>query len=103
MPEVTRQSYRCPYAPLGLDERYIRVPIPAAYSGEPLTACPGYSTSLPEVIESARLWRHWDRADVRAMTGGDWPTEAATIAIEVFDDAVNKHRAWCADNPVKKD
>lgn len=65
--------------------------------------CPGYSTSLPETIEAARAWRHWDRADLRVFIGGEWPTEPLVLAIETFDDAVNKHRAWCADNPVKKD
>lgn len=65
--------------------------------------CPGYTTSLPEVIESARAWRHWDRADVRVFTGGAWPTDALMTGIETFDDAVSQHRTWCADNPVKKD
>lgn len=84
-------------------EWMVSIPPPPAYSGPPLTVCPGYTTSLPETIEAARAWRHWDRADIRVFTGGEWPTQSLTIAIESFDDAVSKHQKWCADNPVKKD
>lgn len=100
-PRGVRQAWMCPYE---TPNASCRTPvIPPAYSGQPLTVCPGYTTSLPETIEAARGWRHWDRADIRAFTGGEWPTTALTLAIETFDDAVAKHQKWCADNPVKTD
>lgn len=102
--EQTRQTFACPYAPVPPEQLlpYVRPPIPPAYSGDELTVCPGYSSSLPEVIEGARAWRHWEKADVRAFTGGAWPTPGLTLAIESFDAAVSQHQRWCLDNPVKK-
>jgi hypothetical protein len=104
LPEETRQSYRCPYAPIAPERLlpFVRPPAPAGYAEE-LADCPGYTTSLPETIEGARAWRHWEKADVRAFTGGGWPTKALTYAIETFDAAVSIHQRWCLDNPVKKD
>ena len=103
LPIEARQSYRCPYVPLAPESLAwsIRVPVPPAYSGSELSVCPVYTTSLPETIEGARAWRHWEKADVRAFTGGSWPTEALTRAIETFDAAVNANQRWCADNPRK--
>lgn len=105
VPEETRQSYRCPYAPIAPERLrpFVRVIVPPAYSGEELTECPGYTSALPEVVEAFRAWRHWEKADVRAFTGGAWPTRALTLGIEAADAAVSAHHRWCADNPAKKD
>lgn len=90
----TRQLWRCPFeapAPARLAS-FVRPPIPEGYKAEP-TVCPGYSTSLPEVIEIARGWLHWSKGGLRDFTGTQ-PTEATLHGIEIFDGAANECQSY---------
>jgi hypothetical protein len=55
---------------------------------EPLpTVCPGYSTSLPEVLEIRRAHRHWSNGSLTAFAKE--PSEGLLIGIEVYDAEIN--------------
>jgi len=91
---------------------FIRVPSPPGYSGrlrvvdgtptDDPTVCPGYLTSLPEVIEVARGRLHWSKAGPAAIGVADWQHDPLAIGIEILEGAVNECQAWCFDNPEKK-
>lgn len=61
---------------------------PPGYESD-LTVCMGYSTSLPEVIETsrARLW--WDKGALRDWCEDEPPTPALRIAIEEMEAQVH--------------
>jgi hypothetical protein len=69
---------------------------PAVFFGDPTTAiggyttCAGYTTDLPEVIDIARLYRHWSKGavDVRSLPR---PIEDG---IELLDAATNSRDNW---------
>lgn len=104
----------CGFEPIPTGDllKHVRVTIPAGATPSHVlepdekwpTVCPGYSTSLPEVIEAARSWLHWSKGALRAFTGTSGPpTDVLMECIEVFNGAVLENQAWCMDNPVKKD
>lgn len=62
------------------------------------TLCPGYTTTLPEVIEIARA-RHWKASletFVRATSGDPRALvpEPLLLGIELLDEAYNNAEAW---------
>ncbi len=69
------------------------------YSGPEPTVCPGYTTSLPEVIETAILRRHWEKGCVAAACGGE-PTEEQLMAILIIDGVFADVKHW-AMTPAK--
>lgn len=67
------------------------------------TACPVYSTTLPEVVEIFRAWLHWSKGSLRAFTGASGPpTDVLVECVELANGAAMEHQQWCMDNPVKK-
>ncbi len=62
------------------------------YKGPEPTVCPGYSTSLPEVIEVARAHRHWSKGNYQVA--GREPNDPLVISIEILDGATNEFQAW---------
>ena len=88
---LTRQVMGCGYEPPPADARMPVIPWShAGYRGDPPTTCPGYTASLPDVIEAARarFWKH----DLRAFTGGEQPSAALLGAIEVLEAESNNVR-----------
>lgn len=58
------------------------MPLPGA------TICPGYTTSLPEVYEAARLLRWVNRGALGAYTDQLPLSSAAALAVDLLEDAV---------------
>lgn len=82
--EMVRQSMACPYEaapPEGL-RPFVRPPDVEGATVTP-TVCPGYTTSLPEVIELARAWDWREHGSLRDFCGG-YPTEATKRGVELF-------------------
>lgn len=95
--EQTRQLLGCGWAPIPPERLrpFVSVPTPLLYqplrddNGEPLPReCPGYVTRLPEVVEIARA-KFW-KDDLHSFCGGDLPTEALMLGIEVLQAAQNE-------------
>lgn len=64
------------------------------YRGDMPTVCPGYSTSLPEVIEIARARAHWAKGQLEAFCGGEPPTNDLMMGIEILDGAIASVLDW---------
>jgi hypothetical protein len=103
-PEPTRQLLGCGFAPLPAGHllKFVRAPRPAGYEGDDPTVCPGYTTSLPEVIEIARARFHWKNGGPAAIGITDWVNHPLAIGIEILEGAANESERWSFDNPVKK-
>lgn len=94
MTKEQRQSLGCGYEP-----KHERLPVVVwsppsgrnAYSGPAPTICPGYTTSLPEVIEAAITRAHWLKGNVDAT---DDQREDLLNAILVLDAAYNGVQHW---------
>lgn len=99
---VVRRSWQCGYVPRadrGPDKP--RVPDGAP---EDVTVCPGYSTTLPEVLEAARAlsWRH--DGLIGEFFGGAPISERAKIYIDILDTQireVERHAFRVARKPKK--
>jgi hypothetical protein len=93
--EAQRQMLGCGFAPQPEEARRKFVSfwdggsLPN-YKGPKMTVCPGYSTQLPEVIETVRAHRHWSK--------GAWGVRdlgaPLTLAIEIFEGAANEFQSW---------
>lgn len=98
-----RQYMACGYEP-ALDPTRVRLTIwnpPAAtatgnvgYRGPNPTVCPGYTTRLPEVQETALLRLHWENGVLRDACGGETPTEETLSLIVVLQGAYNALQRW---------
>jgi len=63
------------------------------YKGPKSTVCPGYTASLPEVVEACRARMHWEKGELASFTRGE-PTEALTLCIEILENAINAQQSW---------
>ncbi len=95
-PEI-RQSMRCGYLPLH--------PIGRAWQhegddGEVPDVCPGYTTALPEVIETSHARLHWEKGGLGLWAQGE-VTEQQMQAITVLEMASNAAQSWAIKNPKK--
>jgi hypothetical protein len=94
-----RQLLGCGYLPPPSESRrrYLRIwdggSLPN-YKGPKTTVCPGYSTSLPEVIEVARAHRHWSKGNYQVADRE--PADPFVSSLEIFDASVNAFQAWLA-------
>ena len=61
------------------------------------TVCPGYTTSLPEVIEGARARLHWSKGALTSFCNGN-ARESVLMAIEILEGASNECQTWCLEN-----
>lgn len=93
--EAQRQLSGCGYLPPPDESRRMFVgpwrggSLPN-YKGPKTTVCPGYSTSLPEVIETVRTHRHWSKGNHQL----DDLNAPLTITVEIFDSAVAEYQSW---------
>lgn len=98
VPLQNRQLAGCAYAPAPARE-LVPLVVPwsgLGYKGEAPTVCPGYSTSLPVVIEAARARLSWSKGSLEAFCGGEPPTDALIAAIEICEGAIGEVLDWKA-------
>jgi hypothetical protein len=94
--QQTRQLLGCGFEPPPAEHvRHLVQPWNGlGYSGPKPTVCPGYSTHLPEVIEAARAWFHWNKGALNSFARGV-PSAALIDCIEYLDAAVEECKTWC--------
>jgi hypothetical protein len=66
----------------------------AGYQHKRPSACVGYLTSRPEVIEAARAHGHWSKGQLEQFTGGEPASEALVQGIEIVNDAISDLQHW---------
>jgi hypothetical protein len=60
-----------------------------------VTVCPGYSCKLPEVVEVASAYAHWEKGTLSARLDGAEPTPQLLDGLVVLQGAIaelNEHR-----------
>lgn len=97
-----RKTWGCGFEPAATGNLapFVRVPVPIGCDVKP-TTCPGYTTRLPEVIETARARLHWSKGSLDQFVRG-WATEHLIGAIEILEGSSNEVQAWSMANPQKK-
>lgn len=65
------------------------------------SVCPGFTTALPEVIETARARAHWTNGELTQFCDGP-ATQQMLYALETLQSAENLTQRWALDNPIKK-
>jgi hypothetical protein len=98
-----RQALGCGYEP-PIDRARLTMWSPptgkVGYSGPNATVCAGYSTSLPEVIETAIARRHWEKSQLQMACDGEQPTEETRTMVLILDGAFADVKNW-AQTPSK--
>ncbi len=91
-----RQMHGCPWAPIAPERLapYVQPWNGLGYAGDKPTACPGYTTNLPEVVEVARARLHWSKGQITAFCGGEQPTDALMIGVEILEGAIGEVITW---------
>jgi hypothetical protein len=98
----TRQVLGCGYEPAIADPRpWSRANLDADWQGKE-TLCPGYTTSLPEVIEIARARVHWKEGGGLRDFCNEPITEQMRLGVEILEGASNECQGWAMKNPEKK-
>lgn len=59
----------------------------------PPTTCPGYTTTLPVVVEVIRARGHWKQGQLREFAGGA-PSERLVQLVEVFDTEALRYERY---------
>ena len=85
LPQAQRQSLGCGYEPSASAVAMWSHP---GYTGPAPTVCPGYSTSLPEVLETAVARLHWSKG----QNIGD--SEDLKDAVLIMEGSYNELQAW---------
>lgn len=99
MSTETRRMMACGYEPtIDIARPWSPISLNAEWQGTEPTVCPGYTTSLPEVIEIGRARVHWDKGNLRDFCGDD-PTEHMLIGIEILDSHIGAMQRWAMKNP----
>lgn len=62
----------------------------------PVSTCPGYTCSLPEVLEVTRARVHWTKGQLALFTHGEQPSENLLRGIEILDGESHRVEAWLA-------
>jgi hypothetical protein len=92
--QQSRQQLGCGFEPLPGENMPKPIPwIGCGYDGARPPVCSGYTTKMPEVIEAARAWRHWNKGELLSFTRTE-PARPLTDSIEIFDNAVSECQAW---------
>lgn len=65
-----------------------------AYRGPSPTMCAGYTTTLPEVVETSLHRAHWDKGSLVAACNGDQPTEETLYSVLILAGAFNEVEQW---------
>ena len=97
----TRQAMACGYeAPVSHARACSPLSVNPEWTGAEPTVCPGYTTSLPEVVEIGRARYHWDHGELRDFCAGQ-PSEHVIIGIEILDSHIGAMQRWAMKNPRK--
>jgi hypothetical protein len=90
---VTRQQLGCAYEP-ALD-RPDAVWSPPAWRDRDLRAstCPGYTTSLPAVLEAFDAYPQWEQGTLTEYLDGEPPTSVALSALMQLRAGIKEHEA----------
>lgn len=62
--------------------------------GPPFTVCAGYTTKLPEVVEAAGAFQHWEKGTIEHRFRGYEITETLMDALEILGAGVAAVQAW---------
>lgn len=95
---LNRQLMGCGYAPPPPAPIKAEPSVACGYNGPDLTVCPGYSTSLPEVIEVAKAHAHWSKGALRV----DDVESPMANALLILEGANNILTRWLS-TPKDKD
>ena len=85
-----RRSFGCGYLP---PTERAEVPLWGGVHDLELTVCAGYSTSLPEVIDIAATFMHWENGALSTACGGDVPPQTLVDGLTLYKAAIND-REW---------
>ncbi len=98
-----RQLEGCGYEPTPEAHlmSFVRPAVGLGYKGPDLTACPGYSTALPEVLEAARARMHWEKGGPLAIGVTDWQDDPLANAVEILESEIGEFRTWSATPATK--
>lgn len=92
--QLQRMSMGCGYEPPANGRVHLTVwqppPGAAGYRGPELTACPGYTCNLPEVVEIALAHVHWSKGNAAILS----LNEEALDAIVVLDSQYGQLQNW---------
>ena len=95
-PKLERQYRGCGHEPRLDDHVRLTVWQPpsgnerAGYRGPEMTVCPGFTTRLPEVVETAMARRHWEHGNLASVGH----TEESLDAIVILDSQYSHLEAW---------
>lgn len=59
-----------------------------------LETCAGYTTTLPDVLDVAMSFAHWETGQLALMCDGEQPPRALLDGIAVLKDSVSELEAW---------
>jgi hypothetical protein len=86
-PPELRATMRCGFIPAD------RLSLGAPWTPEPyedLSVCAGYSTTLPEVVDIASNFHHWETGQLAMACDGEQPCRALFTGIAVLKGAVGE-------------
>ena len=104
-PAEIRQSMRCgfePLHPIGRAWQHVGDESDERGDGLGPDICPGYTTDLPEVIETTHARLHWEKGALGLWARGE-VTEQQIQAITILEGASNSAQSWEIRNPKKGD
>jgi hypothetical protein len=81
---ASRQLWNCGRAPR-IDGRRGGYPMPDGADRPSCDTCPGYLISLPQVSETLRAFRWWDKGQLRDYCDGETPPAPLRFYIDVLD------------------
>ena len=91
---IRRQAMRCGFLPLVSHVGSMpTVGFPYGDDGR-ADVCPGYSTSLPEVIDTAEAYPHWKERTLTEWLEGEPPTRETLHGLAVLGNAIGGFERW---------
>jgi hypothetical protein len=89
--EATRIDMGCGLLPRAVGARPGSVPLSHLVPG--LTACPGYTAELPDVLDVASCYLHWTKQSLAARLGTPDAAPALMDGLEVLHVAVEEFQS----------
>ena len=99
---TTRQAIGCGYEPALADAQAWAPPSWADSPGMTLTTCPGYTTTMPAVLEVVDAFPHFKAHTLTDYLDGAAPNPVALGCLAVLDAGVEEFKADCAREAMKK-
>jgi hypothetical protein len=92
-PLITRQALGCGYAPRTGLARIWDNPARDPNNDRKLTTCPGYTTKLPEVLETSYARLHWKNSQLETWARGE-VVDHQLDAITILEAASQAVESW---------